>query len=492
MAIISSDDITLTRVDDGQDGDDGFSPTVNTTTNNTYTAITADIPSTANPSELGYYELVNNEYVQTADTSPVASKTYYSITDSAVSITITDVNGQQAPVVLKSASPVYNALKDVTIFNQLTNGGSLQGMFTDESGHAYFNGQYLRAEGADIGGFTIGETMLYTDSTDGEDLYGYNRKFTIINSDPYENSEDMPAFAAGSIGVLHVITDTSSIVSPQLEHLYEYSPVTYKWTKTEDTTVQSGKTYGKVDTIDMNSASAKIMHNGRIYAGKYTYRDTETDEEAYGYNFKVDEDYVYIGNYGHEMLIGSYDDESGSIYGNSVELASTDSIVITSGDRPQSESSTSAKKPVWIRCSDLNVSMKNSSNLYGSFGVSPSGISFTDANNISRNITADPVNLCSWGTYSAANTTVTLRSNYTNYRFLILRFGTDPSSGQIGGISLMTIPTSMITSSAIFQHEWYQGTALQSMTFSFTRADTFKVITRSGSVSGLRQILGYN
>jgi len=103
---------------------------------------------------------------------------------------------------------------------------------------------------------------------------------------------------------------------------------------------------------------------------------------------------------------------------------------------------------------------------------------------------SDPVALSSWGTYSTANTTVTLREDYTNYRFLILRFGSDPSSGQIGGISLMTIPTSMIGSAAIFQHGWYQGTAWQSMTFSFPTATTLKIVTRSGSVSGLRQVFG--
>ena len=119
MAIISSDELELTNVDDG---DDGYSPQVTVTTN-TQDNDSIDINVTSKDNTTGQ-------------------------------ITTT------TEATIKKADKIYTALQDVTVFNQLTNGGELQGMFVDENGRAYFNGTYLKAEGATIGGYEIGADFM--------------------------------------------------------------------------------------------------------------------------------------------------------------------------------------------------------------------------------------------------------------------------------------------------------------------------------------------
>ena len=105
---------------------------------------------------------------------------------------------------------------------------------------------------------------------------------------------------------------------------------------------------------------------------------------------------------------------------------------------------------------------------------------------------ADPDALTSFGTYSAANTTVTLTSAYTNYNFLILRFGANNGdNSSIAGISTMLIPTMMINASNEFQHGWYQGSAWQNIKFQFPTTTSLKILTRTGNVAGLRQVLAF-
>ena len=105
---------------------------------------------------------------------------------------------------------------------------------------------------------------------------------------------------------------------------------------------------------------------------------------------------------------------------------------------------------------------------------------------------ADPDALTAFGTYSTANTTVTLTSEYTDYNFLILRFGANNGdNSSIAGISTMLIPTMMINASNEFQHGWYQGSAWQDMKFQFPTTTSLKILTRTGSAAGLRQVLAF-
>lgn len=105
---------------------------------------------------------------------------------------------------------------------------------------------------------------------------------------------------------------------------------------------------------------------------------------------------------------------------------------------------------------------------------------------------ADPDALTAFGTYSTANTTVTLTSEYTNYNFLILRFGANNGdNSSMAGISTMIIPTSMINASNEFQHGWYHGSTWQNMKFQFPTTTSLKILTRVGSATGLRQVLAF-
>ena len=105
---------------------------------------------------------------------------------------------------------------------------------------------------------------------------------------------------------------------------------------------------------------------------------------------------------------------------------------------------------------------------------------------------ADPDVLTAFETYSTANTTVTLTSKYTNYNFLILRFGANNGdNSSMAGISTMIIPTSMINASNEFQHGWYHGSTWQHMKFQFPTTTSLKILTRVGSATGLRQVLAF-
>ena len=103
-----------------------------------------------------------------------------------------------------------------------------------------------------------------------------------------------------------------------------------------------------------------------------------------------------------------------------------------------------------------------------------------------------PVALSTWGTYSSVGTTITLSSAYTNYRFLIIRLGADAGGSTIGGLSTMVIPTMMMNSSNEYQHGWYQGTAYQSIKFTSPSTTQIKITGRTGSVSGIRNVYGFN
>lgn len=285
MAIITSSEITLTRVDDGEDG---FSPIIDAETNNTYSVIAADI-SAKNPAENGYYELVDGEYVPTTDVTADSSKTYYSVTDSAVSVTITDAEGTKAPVVIKSAAPIYNALQDLTVFNQLTNNGEMEGMFIGEDGKAYFNGEFLKAKGAIIGGFEIGDTDLVaihqggTIHFDDETTWGYPSLAVLISSNA--------KYYAG-------ITDAQKEASHAIGLYEESSPATPAFAAGVAVT----KDEGVYRIKDVNRARVKIMHDGSFFAGMYT----KDDEPGYDYNFKVNSDgSVVIGSEGQNMTFMS-------------------------------------------------------------------------------------------------------------------------------------------------------------------------------------------
>ena len=85
-----------------------------------------------------------------------------------------------------------------------------------------------------------------------------------------------------------------------------------------------------------------------------------------------------------------------------------------------------------------------------------------------------------------------MNSAYTNYRFIVIRFGADAGGSTIGGLSTMVIPTMMMNASNEYQHGWYQGTAYQSIKFTSPTTTQIKITGRTGSASGIRNIYGFN
>lgn len=563
MAIITSSEITLTRVDDGQDGkdgkdgvdgEDGYSPQV-TVTQNTQDADSVDI----------------NVEVKDNQTGTITTNT----------------------TTIKKADRVYAALQDVSVFNQLTNGGELQGMFVDDSEHAYFNGTYLKAEGADIGGFTIGPDSLFAKS----DL---TEEYTLMSSHVDWFDSDKP-------------------VSSQQRDLYEYDAPSTPAFATGIPVV--GTAIG-----DPNKAIAKIMHDGSIFAGRYTRAVTEQhyspvawdDEEIenpnpsalglyelsngdyirtsdtsvvsgkryyfkvypdYGYNFKVDTLHktVTIGNNGHNIEFKTVDSTwpDAHYQNNALVLAGNDPVILAGQIEVNGSLFVNDDELIIGSATNivsdntdvfLNSSLKMSSRaidgralitkdvLYAYNGLSEGigvllqgdGTTVVAAGEAGRNLIklnvnnsqagngeqlhlasdsyiyfysncqtianrkqmtfdsngnltvpgrvkhADPDALTSFGTYSAANTTVTLTSAYTNYNFLILRFGANNGdNSSMAGISTMIIPTNMINASNEFQHGWYHGSTWQNMKFQFPTTTSLKILTRVGSATGLRQVLAF-
>ena len=590
MAIVSSSEITLTRVDDGQDGTDGadgYSPQVTITPHQSVPAAADDV------------DIIDiNVTMKDSSTGTVTTTT--------------------TPI--KKADRIYEGLVNLSVFNQLTNGGQLQGLFVSEDNHAYFNGTYLRAEGADIGGFTIGPDSLFAESD-----------YTI----PIEWDENWQVITTENITEYTLMSshvdwfDEDKPVSCQQRDLYEYdSPATPAFAAgIPGIAIYDSVTDTTSNAIgDPNRAKAKIMHDGSIFAGIYTrdsskqhYSPVAWDDEGienpnpstlglyelngtsythtndtsvvsgkryyykvypdYGYNFKVDvrHETVTIGNKGHNIEFKSvdttwpdayYKDDAlvldgnyplilsaavevyGPLYVNDNELTigsatniisdNTDVFLNSSLKMSSRASAGSAliTKDVLYAYNGLdegigvllqgngttvvaageagrNLIKANVNNAQAGNGeqlhlASDSYIYFysncqTIANrkqmtfDTNGNLTvpgrvkhADPDALTSFGTYSAANTTVTLTSAYTNYNFLILRFGANNGdNSSMAGISTMIIPTSMINASNEFQHGWYHGSTWQNMKFQFPTTTSLKILTRVGSATGLRQVLAF-
>lgn len=653
MAIITSSEITLTRVDDGKDGapgadgkdgEDGFSPTVGTTTTKTYSAITGTIPSEANPAALEYYELINNEYVLTTDTAPVASKTYYTITEISVSIAVTDVNGQQPPVVLESSAPVYNALKDVTVFNQLTSGGALQGVFLNESGHAYFNGQYLRAEGADIGGFSVNSDSIHTRNvpvtsnvdnsvalssntngfqriigdtvrsglklaigsnfavdkagtlyaSNGEfsgDIYGSSLWFGTENGGAGitaigDNYDGMKIYGPGKVSVtanggFSINTSTDATVWGEdngdgARFFMSKGNSSVGGTITmrsgvRDRTYQDGNVINdEYATISLDDTSGLIFelrgtrtYNGTPYpygasfemANAHTYMQCDNfvfltrennipSEDVTEKSFVIDNQGIVTiagdgARYGN-VILGTHDSTSLGV--NSVTMRMNPSPFGTyidgDGDAsPYLRLRETEKTVLYGYGGDTNgigVLLEGSGTTVVGAGEAGRNIVLNNVNssqagtNESLHLASDnaiyfysncqtianrkqmyldtngelhvpgkvyqdaPVALATWGTYSSVNTTITLNSAYTNYRFIVIRFGADAGGSTIGGLSTMVIPTMMMNASNEYQHGWYQGTAYQSIKFTSPTTTQIKITGRTGSASGIRNIYGFN
>lgn len=58
-----------------------------------------------------------------------------------------------------------NTLNHDEVFKRLTNNGTQQGIYKDENGDIYINGEYVEFEGATIGGWKIGKNAIYKEVT---------------------------------------------------------------------------------------------------------------------------------------------------------------------------------------------------------------------------------------------------------------------------------------------------------------------------------------
>lgn len=389
----------------------------------------------------------------------------------------------------EQANMLKNIFADSTsaqAFADLTSGGALQGLFISANNMAYLNADFIKA------------SSISADKLAVSDLYALNATLGGFQID------------SDSIHTVNVPVTSNAENSVALSS----NPVGFQ--RTIGSTARTGLKLA----IGSNFA---IDKNGTLYANNGNFAGTITGSDIHGSSltFGTDPDLQIVMDY-DEWYEDLYDDVTKLIGG--LTVSGTGAISIKTGayyeifvrdsfdddtagyhSRLRAIEGRTSITGGFSRLSDygsfsditllddeINLSIYTAGDgwKYFSFG-SDGDLSVPGDVIVTGHVKqSDPVAMSSWGTYSAANTTVTLREDYTNYRFLILRFGSDPSSGQIGGISLMTIPTSMITSSAIFQHGWYQGTAWQSMTFSFPTATTLKIVTRSGSVSGLRQVFG--
>lgn len=353
MAIISSDEITLTRVDDG------YSPTVD---------------------------------VEDHDDDP-------DIDENEIKITVTDIRGTEEKTIMK-ADTIYEALQDVEVFNDLTDGGTLEGMFTDPiSGHAYFNGTYLKAEGATIGGFSIGSNFIRVGDTTRE---------TDITEEYDEWS---------------------------VESEYEGEP-----------------------NIDVGGLTYSGL-GGVVY-------DLGTQFEV---DMKDSIDYRTTTNSHQRLLIKpqSTDISGGWSYVNSYDKFST------------------------TKWHDNGISsvIRDSNNLYAQMDFTPGGLFVNGVN-----VLAPSEEILAFGNYTTLNTDITLTKPYTDFRFIMFRFG---GGGGEGTVSIY-VPTNNIyngTNYSAHQAIWYvisNGSPVVCFaTVKFTDDNKIQITSYTGGGTNvLRQVKG--
>lgn len=375
---------------------------------------------------------------------------------------------------------IFNNSTSKQAFDRLTEGGVLQGLFTSVDGYAYLNADFIKA--GSIQADKIGVTDLYALAATIGGFQIDSDSIHTANVPVTSNAEDSVALSSNPYGFTRTIGDTarmglklaigSKFAVDKTGTLYASNGV-FNGTISGSDIYGSSLTFGTdpnlqivmdydtwyedlYDDVTKLIGGLKINGTGAISIKTGAYfeifvRDSFDDDTAdYHSRLRAIEGKTSIR--GGFSRLGSYENFSAiDLYDDEIDLG------IYSG---------SWKNFVFYSNGDLRVP----------------GTVYQSA----------PVALATWGTYSAVNTTITLNSAYTNYRFIVIRFGSDAGGSTIGGLSTMVIPTMMMNASNEYQHGWYQGTAYQSIKFTSPTTTQIKITGRTGSASGIRNVYGFN
>lgn len=375
---------------------------------------------------------------------------------------------------------IFNNSTSKQAFDRLTEGGVLQGLFTSVDGYAYLNADFIKA--GSIQADKIGVTDLYALAATIGGFQIDSDSIHTANVPVTSNAEDSVALSSNPYGFTRTIGDTARM--------------------------------GLKLAIGSKFAVDKT---GTLYASNGVFNGTISGSDIYGSSltFGTDPDLQIVMDYDtwYEDL---YDDVTKLIGGLKIE--GTGAISIKTGAyfeifvRDSFDDDT-ADYHSRLRAIEGKTSIRGGFSRLGSYenfsaidlyddeidlGIySGSWKNFVFYSNGDLRVPGTvyqsaPVALAAWGTYSSINTTITLNSAYTNYRFIVIRFGSDAGGSTIGGLSTMVIPTMMMNASNEYQHGWYQGTAYQSIKFTSPTTTQIKITGRTGSASGIRNVYGFN
>ena len=290
---------------------------------------------------------------------------------------------------------VYDGLQSVNEFDKLTNGGELHGIFISMNGQAYFNGKYLKAEGAQIGGWVVGSNSI-------------------------------------TIGDADDMTDISETYAEHVvESEYEGEP---------------GITVG-----------------GLTYSG----------------DGGVDFD---LGSYFRVYMKDSVDDRATADSHNRLNIEPRRTSI--SGGWSNDNSNTKFSD-IELTDNQISLYLMNGASMYSEMVLDLDGLTVNGLN-----ISAAPKEILAFGNYSTLNTDITLTDSYTNFRFILFRFG---GGGGNGSVSIY-IPTTNIKNEqnvySTHQALWYVSD-LNVANVKFTSNNTIQITSHSGSGSNiLRQVMG--